>query len=169
MEKMREFMQSTMGKVVLLIVLAPMAFLGVQSFNGSGGISDGEMVKVGDSSISTADYDNELRAARQELLAQVDANLIDDKVLADQVLQSMIDRALLEDQAHFLGMTVSDEAITRLLRQDSNFADANGQFSDEMFGNYLRTRGMNKEMLFNVFRTQLSLRQLSMGILGTAI
>lgn len=169
MEKMRKFMQSWLGKAVLVLTLIPMAFLGVQTFSGGGGVMVDEIVRVGDAAVSLREYETQLTNYKQELSASVDESLIDEAVLADQVLKSMIDRALLEHQSRFLGMTMSDEAISELLRQDATFQDANGQFSDELFASYLKNRGMTKEMLFDVFRTQLSVRHLTRGILGTAI
>ncbi|MDO4896953.1 MAG: SurA N-terminal domain-containing protein [Moraxella sp.] len=168
MEKIREFMQSWLGKVVLLLVLAPMALLGVQQFGGRG-MSAHEVVKVGSASISLDSYNNELNAQKQELLQNVDASLIDEKVLSDNVLQSMIDRALLENQTKFLGLTISDEAITRLLQSEPTFHDENGQFSDDKFATYLQQNRLNKNILFANFRTQLTLRQLTGSILQTAI
>ncbi|STZ55491.1 Peptidyl-prolyl cis-trans isomerase D [Moraxella lacunata] len=169
MEKMRNFMQSWAGKAVLIITLIPMAFLGVQSFSGGGQIAPNQIVKVGDTAIDTTTFQSEVNNYRTRLLEQVDGSLINDKALNDEVLDSMIDRALLENQAQFFGMTVSDDAITRLLQADPTFHDANGKFSNDVFAQYLQSRGMTKDMLFAMFRTQLSLRQLTSSILGTAV
>lgn len=169
MEKMRNFMQSWAGKAVLIITLIPMAFLGVQSFSGGGQIAPNEIVRVGDTAINLNTFQTEINSYRSRLLEQTDASLIDNKALNDEVLQSLIDRALLENQAQFFGMTISDEAITRLLQADPTFHDTNGKFSNDIFGSYLQSRGMTKDMLFAMFRTQLSLRQLTNGILGTAV
>ncbi|STZ08981.1 Peptidyl-prolyl cis-trans isomerase D [Moraxella caprae] len=169
MEKMRNFMQSWAGKAVLVITLIPMAFLGVQSFSGGGQIAPNQIVKVGDTAIDTTTFQSEVNNYRTRLLEQVDGSLINDKALNDEVLDSMIDRALLENQAQFFGMTVSDDAITRLLQADPTFHDANGKFSNDVFAQYLQSRGMTKDMLFTMFRTQLSLRQLTSSILGTAV
>ena len=166
---MRNFMQSWAGKAVLIITLIPMAFLGVQSFSGGGQIAPNQIVKVGDTAIDTATFQSEVNNYRTRLLEQVDGSLIDDKALNDEVLESLIDRALLENQPQFLGMSVSDNTIARLLRADPTFHDANGKFSNDIFAQYLQNRGMTKDMLFDVFGTQLSLRQLTGGILGTAI
>lgn len=162
-------MQSWAGKAVLVITLIPMAFLGVQSFSGGGQIAPNQIVKVGDTAIDTATFQSEVNNYRARLLEQVDGSLINDKALNDEVLDSMIDRALLENQAQFFGMTVSDDAITRLLQADPTFHDANGKFSNDVFAQYLQSRGMTKDMLFTMFRTQLSLRQLTSSILGTAV
>lgn len=169
MEQMRNFMQSWAGKAVLIITLIPMAFLGVQSFSSGGQIAPNQIVKVGDTAIDTATFQSEVNNYRTRLLEQVDGSLIDDKALNDEVLESLIDRALLENQTQFLGMSVSDNTIARLLRADPTFHDANGKFSNDIFAQYLQNRGMTKDMLFDVFGTQLSLRQLMGGILGTAI
>ncbi|WP_258556832.1 SurA N-terminal domain-containing protein [Moraxella lacunata] len=166
---MRNFMQSWAGKAVLIITLIPMAFLGVQSFSGGGQIAPNQIVKVGDTAIDTTTFQSEVNNYRTRLLEQVDGSLINDKALNDEVLDSMIDRALLENQAQFFGMTVSDDAITRLLQADPTFHDANGKFSNDVFAQYLQSRGMTKDMLFAMFRTQLSLRQLTSSILGTAV
>lgn len=169
MEQMRNFMQSWAGKAVLIITLIPMAFLGVQSFSSGGQIAPNQIVKVGDTAIDTATFQSEVNNYRTRLLEQVDGSLIDDKALNDEVLESLIDRALLENQTQFLGMSVSDNTIARLLWADPTFHDANGKFSNDIFAQYLQNRGMTKDMLFDVFGTQLSLRQLTGGILGTAI
>ncbi|OPH38585.1 Peptidyl-prolyl cis-trans isomerase D [Moraxella equi] len=169
MEKMRNFLQSWAGKAVLILTLVPMAFLGVQSFSGGGQIAPNQIVKVGDTAIDTTTFQSEVNNYRARLLEQVDGSLINDKALNDEVLDSMIDRALLENQAQFFGMTVSDDAITRLLQADPTFHDANGKFSNDVFAQYLQSRGMTKDMLFTMFRTQLSLRQLTSSILGTAV
>lgn len=169
MEQMRNFMQSWAGKAVLIITLIPMAFLGVQSFSSGGQIAPNQIVKVGDTAIDTATFQSEVNNYRTRLLEHTDGSLIDDKALNDEVLESLIDRALLENQTQFLGMSVSDNTIARLLRADPTFHDANGKFSNDIFAQYLQNRGMTKDMLFDVFGTQLSLRQLTSSILGTAV
>ena len=100
MEQMRNFMQSWAGKAVLIITLIPMAFLGVQSFSSGGQIAPNQIVKVGDTAIDTATFQSEVNNYRTRLLEQVDGSLIDDKALNDEVLESLIDRALLENQTH---------------------------------------------------------------------
>ncbi len=105
-----------------------------------------------------------------EPLDQVDdASLLNEDVLHEQVLKGLIDRTLLEQQAGKLGMTVSDDTINRLPRQEEIFKDAEGNFSNEQFANFLRQRNMTKNQLFAEFRNQLSLDQLNASIVGTAV
>lgn len=169
MEKMRNFMQSWPGKLILVGTLIPMAFLGVQGTFGGASIQPNQLIKVGKQVIGVDVFQSEVNNYRAELLKQVDASLINESALANEVLRNLISRALLEHQAVSLGMTVSDETITRLLQSEPAFLDANGQFSNDLFAQFLQHSGMNKDTLFQNFRTQLSLRQLNASILGTAI
>lgn len=166
---MRKFLQSWPGKLILVGTLIPMAFLGVQGTFGGAEIQPNQLIKVGDQVVDLSTYQAEVNALRAELMQQIDASMINEDALAKQVLDNMVNRALLENQSIALGMTVSDETITRLLQQDASFQDANGQFSNDLFAQFLQQRGMTKDTLFQTFRLQLSLRQLNASILGTAI
>lgn len=169
MDKMRDFLQSWPGKLVLVGTLIPMAFLGVQGTFGGADIQPDELLKVGKQTVSVSTYQAEVNNERNALLQQgVDASLIDEKALADAVLKRLTDRALLENQASTLGMTVSDEMITQLLQQYEDFQE-NGQFSNDRFAAYLQGSGLTKDALFQMERLRLSLRQLINGVAGTAI
>lgn len=169
MEGLREFLMSWKGKVILAICVAPMALLGLESFFQSTN-NPNDIAKVGKTAIDTSTYQNALNT-RLEMLTQAvkDASLIKQDVLKDQVLQGLIDRTLLDNQMNKLGMTVSDEAITDYLKQDPAFLDANNQFSNDKFGEFLRSRGMTKDQLFATIRSQNALRQFTSNIANTAI
>ncbi len=125
---------------------------------------------MGEASVGLSEYQTAVNSRRSEILEQVDdASLLNEDVLHEQVLKGLIDRTLLEQQAGKLGMTVSDDTINRLLRQEEIFKDAEGNFSNEQFSNFLRQRGMTKDQLFAEFRNQLSLDQLNASIVGTAV
>ncbi|UNU73025.1 SurA N-terminal domain-containing protein [Moraxella nasovis] len=164
---MRNFLQSWPGRITLIAVLVPMAFLGVQGTLGTS-ISPNQLIKVGNQTVDVSTYQNQLNNYRSELLNSVDASMIDEAALSDQVLKSLVNSALLQNQAQVLGMTVSDEMITQLLQQEQTFWQ-DGQFSNERFAQYLTQNGLTKDMLFANFRQELALRQLSSGVLGTAI
>lgn len=168
MDKLRDFLKSKWGAVIVAIVLSPMAFLGIESYFFATS-NPNEVAKVGDKSIDRYSLQNAINARRKEILEQIsDASLLNESVLNDQVLKGLIDRALLEQQAQKLGMTVSDATITRLLQQEPAFQE-NGQFSNDRFAFFLQQRGMNKNQLFAEFRNQLILTQLNASLVGTAI
>lgn len=168
MDKLRDFLQSWPGRITMGLVLVPMAFLGVQGIGGSGSIGANDLIKVGDSMIDLSAYQSELNRYRTQLLQNNDASMINENAMADDVLENLLNRALLQNQTHMLGMTLSDEAISRLIAQDANFQH-NGHFSNDIFAAFLQQNNLTKDELFARFRTELSVRQLTSGILGTAI
>lgn len=169
MDKLRDFLKSWPGRILLILCLSPLALLGVESYFG-GGVDPNQVAQVGDASIGLSEYQTAVNNRRSEILGQVDdVSLLNEDVLHEQVLKGLIDRTLLEQQAGKLGMTVSDDTINRLLRQEEIFKDAEGNFSNDQFANFLRQRGMTKDQLFAEFRNQLSLDQLNASIVGTAV
>ncbi len=169
MDKLRDFLKSWPGRILLILCLSPLALLGVESYFG-GGVDPNQIAQVGDASVGLSEYQTAVNSRRSELLDQVDdASLLNEDVLHEQVLKGLIDRTLLEQQSGKLGMTVSDDTINRLLRQEEIFKDAEGNFSNDQFSNFLRQRNMTKDQLFAEFRNQLSLDQLNASIVGTAV
>lgn len=169
MDKLRDFLKSWPGRILLILCLSPLALLGVESYFG-GGVDPNQIAQVGDASVGLSEYQTAVNNRRSEILEQVDdVSLLNEDVLHEQVLKGLIDRTLLEQQAGKLGMTVSDDTINRLLRQEEIFKDAEGNFSNDQFANFLRQRGMTKDQLFAEFRNQLSLDQLNASIVGTAV
>ena len=169
MDKLRDFLKSWPGRILLILCLSPLALLGVESYFG-GGVDPNQIAQVGEASVGMSEYQTAVNSRRSELLDQVDdASLLNEDVLHEQVLKGLIDRTLLEQQAGKLGMTVSDDTINRLLRQEEIFKDAEGNFSNDQFSNFLRQRNMTKDQLFAEFRNQLSLDQLNASIVGTAV
>ena len=168
MDKLRDFLKSWPGRILLILCLSPLALLGVESYFG-GNVDPNQIAQVGEASIGISEYQTAVNNRRTELLDQVDdASLLNEDVLHEQVLKGLIDRTLLEQQAGKLGMTVSDDTINRLLRQEEIFKGADGEFSNDQFAGFLRQRNMTKNQLFDEFRNQLSLDQLNASIVGTA-
>ncbi|WP_350558699.1 SurA N-terminal domain-containing protein [Psychrobacter sp. CAL346-MNA-CIBAN-0220] len=169
MDKLRDFLKSWPGRILLILCLSPLALLGIESYFQSG-VDPNQIAQVGEASVGLSEYQTAVNSRRSEILDQLDdASLLNEDVLHQQVLRGLIDRTLLEQQAGKLGMTVSDDTINRLLRREDIFKDENGDFSNEQFSAFLRQRGMNKDQLFAEFRNQLSLDQLNASIVGTAI
>ena len=169
MDKLRDFLKSWPGRILLILCLSPLALLGIESYLGAG-VDPNQVAQVGDASVGLTQYQSAVNSRRTEVLEQVDdASLLNEDVLHEQVLKGLIDRTLLEQQAGKLGMTVSDDTINRLLRQEEVFQDADGNFSNDQFASFLRQRNMTKNQLFAEFRNQLSLDQLNASIVSTAV
>lgn len=169
MEKFSAFLKSWPGKVLLVLTMLPMFFLGLEGYFSQGRMNDGQIAKVGEKMIELNSVQSEVNDTKSRLLESVDPSLINEDVLFEQTLKNVINRALLEEQAAALGMKVSDEAISAMLSTDPMFLDANGKFSNDLFAQFMQQQGLTKDRLFAMQRSQLNLRTLMNGILSTAI
>lgn len=170
METLREFLKGWMGKGLLILFMLPLVITGFESIVRSGD-DPNAVAKVGEQNIDSATLQNQISARRQALLEQVggDTSLIREPVLRDQVLQSMVERYLLIHQSNQLGFTVSDATITQMLATEKTFLDSNGKFSNDLFGDFLRQRGMTKDQLFDSLRQDMVVSAFSRGIINTAV
>ncbi len=169
MEFLRKFAKSRLGQFSMLIILAPMAFLGLNGLGGGSQARD-EVIRIGDTSIGLNQLQSSINDQRKLLVANgIEASLINEDVLQAQVIKNLINRVLLEQQTQKLGYTVSDAFITRELKSYPVFQDAEGKFSNEQFANVLQRQGLTKDQLFAQRRSELAMQQLTNGILNTAI
>lgn len=169
MESIRNFLKSWPGRIFLMLCLSPLVILGLESyFTGSANAND--VAKVGDQTISRAEYQDAINNRRNELLQNgVEASAINTNALNREVLESLINRAVLRNQSEQLGMHVSDQVINDLLLQDPQFLDENGQFSNDRFAFALQQQGITKDQLFAQYRQQLNLMQLYASVAQTAL
>ena len=170
MESLRNFLKGWMGKALLILFLLPLAITGFESIVRSGD-DPSAVAKVADLNVDNASLQNMINQRREALLEQVkgDASLLNSDKLREQMLHNLIDRYLIINQANQLGFTVSDATITQMLMTEKTFQDASGKFSNELFANYLSSRGMTKEQLFDSVRQDLLVSAYSRGIINTGI
>lgn len=169
MDKLRDFLKSWPGRILLVLCLAPMAFL-VGGMGAGSRQNPNDVAVVGDASLTMTELQSAMTVRRQEIMAQgVDASLINNDVLSKQVLDELVNQNLLLQQTKQLGMGVSDQTITQLLQKDTQFLDENGNFSNELFANFLKSRGATKNQLFAQFRQQIPFTQINSSIVGTSI
>lgn len=169
MDALREFLKGWVGKGLLIIFLLPLAISGFESIVHQND-DPNAVAKVGEQNIPTSALQNMVKQRHDSLLSAVnnDASLINQSKLQEQVLDSLIDRYLLLQQAKKLGFSISDTSLTRMLATDPSFQQ-DGKFSNDIFANYLRSQGMNKEQLFTILRDEQTVPTFSRSILNTSI
>lgn len=170
MDKLRDFLKSKMGQLLMALCLIPMAFLGFSGSFGGASSDPNTVATIGKRSITTNELQNAITNYRQALIAQgANASQINESVLKDQALQDLINSDLLVQQANKLGMGLSDKTISMILQKQSAFQDENGEFSNALFANFLKTRGITKDQLFDEQRSQYALNQLNRSIVSSSI
>lgn len=168
MEAFRTLIKGWLGKVLLVLFLAPLALVGIEGyFSGS---KEAVAVEVNDQEITQKELDNWIKSQKDQYLQAVngDETLLNTQVIEDQVYEAAIVRALLLQQAKKLGIHLSDEQLGTLLRQQQAFQQ-DGKFSQQLLENYLAGTKTTINQLLADFRNQTSLTLLTNSILGTSL
>ncbi len=119
--------------VILALLLVALAGFGITSFTGGASV----VGRVGDAEITADDY---ARALQTELNAQ-SAQLGQPFQLSDlrafgldqAVLEGLVARAALSNEAAEMGLSVGDEEVARQITQIPNFRGADGAFSRDTY------------------------------------
>jgi peptidyl-prolyl cis-trans isomerase D len=164
MDAFRTLIRGWLGKVLLVLFLAPLVFVGLESYFASSTKAD-VAVKVNGQDISQAELDNWNKLETDEYLRSVngDSSLLNKAVIEAQVYDAAVVRALLLQQAEKLGIKLNAEQLGTLIRQQAAFQD-NGQFSEQRFQQYLQQNRSNVERLLSDFGQRLSLSLLTNSI-----
>ncbi len=169
MEGLRKFAKSRLGQFTMVLIVAPMAFLGL-SGGMSGSQNPDQVVTIGEQGIGLTQLQTAVNNQKAALIRDgVDASLIKEDVLQQQILEKLINQNLLKQQADKLGLSLSDATVTAMLMQRREFQDENGKFSNDRFEMLLTSNRINKDQLFAEEKGQKSVEQLSNSILNTAI
>lgn len=161
MESFRKLIKGWLGIVLLVLFLIPLALVGIEGyFSGS---NKGDVAKkVNGQAISNKELDELVKSYQQQYLQYVqgDESLLNTGVIRESALNTLIARTLLLQQAGKLGIQMSDTQFVQMLSQLPDF-QVNGKFSNEVFGNYLRSRGITKEALLANLQQDHALKMLT--------
>lgn len=169
METFRQLIRGWLGKVLLVLFLIPFALVGIEGyFSGQG--KEATAVKVDKTDISQTAVNTAVESQRKQLLEQVqgDESRLNNAAIQKSVVDSLISRAILLQQAKKLGFELNDEQVAQLVRQEPTFQE-NGQYSEKLFQTYLKNSGASLAQLLNEVREQVALRQLAGGVGETGI
>lgn len=168
MESFRTLIRGWLGKVLLVLFLAPVALVGIEGYFA--GSNDDVAVKVNDQKITQKELDSWIKTQKDQYLQAVngDETLLNQQVIAKQVYDAAVVRALLLQQAQNLGIQLSDEQLGSMLRQQQAFQQ-DGKFSQQLLENYLNGNKTTIQQLLADFQKQTSLSLLTTSIAATAL
>lgn len=169
MEAFRQFLKSWAGKALLAIFLLPFAFFGIEGYFAGSHQTD-TVATVAKSDISKHEFQNLLTVQKAQLSEKlVDTSLIDQNVLKQQVLDGLIERRLIQNQAQALKLSLTDQQISGFLQTQTAFQDENGQFSNDKFALYLQSARKTKQQLFTEIRHDMAVTELTGSIIKTSV
>jgi peptidyl-prolyl cis-trans isomerase D len=157
---------------VLLLALAAMTFFGVcdptrSRLRGGGGIS-GSAGEVGGEVISRAEFNRAYRAAYDRYQKQFGEQFNPSQLrLAHNVMQELVDERAMYLKAVDLGLKASDDEVLNLLKNE--FKGENGQFSEEVFDNFLNAQGYTEATFMDEVRRSVTVQKLRRFVTDTAL
>ena len=157
--------------VIAALIIIPMAFWGIQEYAGTS--ADVPVVKVGDQQITQADYraqlNNQKQRMRQTMGDQVNNDFLDSEGFKQNVLQQMINRAVLEHVAAEQDYRIGDEQLSEAIK-DSELFKTEGKFDSIAYEEYvLSTQQFSKSTYETALRKDKILGQITAGYQESAL
>lgn len=147
---------------VLLLIILPFAFWGVDSYRKSGG---GEaLASVNGEKISAPEFDNAMNQQQQRMREMAgpafDQAMFDKPEVKRAILEGLVAQHLLASEARKTGLTVTDEQLGEVIAGIGAF-QKDGKFDKQQAENILKQQGMTPAMFESRVRQELSSRQLT--------
>ena len=174
LESIRNATQGVVGKAIMTVVMG----LIIVSFViwGVGdmlrGFSPSTVASVGGVKISAQDYRTAYDRAIQQYQRRLKRPFTNEEArqigLDRSVLQQLLSEAAVDDEAHKLGLNISDQALREAITSNPSFRDKSGAFDPARFEAALRDMDMNERGFLSEVHKQ-ELRQFIIGALATGI
>ncbi|MBK8907536.1 MAG: peptidyl-prolyl cis-trans isomerase [Rhodospirillales bacterium] len=160
MQSIRKFSMSPIGKAVFILVLltfgAGFWYVGNPLAPGGGDWA----VRVGDVEIPaqaiSEDYQRQMQRLRQLSGQSFDAEQARAMGLPQAVIGQIVNRTLLDLGASDLGLAVSDATIGKVIRNDPDFRNSEGDFDREVYSLALRNAGFSERQYEERLRRDLA-------------
>lgn len=159
-----------MAYTIVGLLIIPFALFGVYNYFTGG--SNPTVASVNGAKITRAELSTAVQRQRAQLRAvlgeQYNPAMFDDGGLRGQVLDRMINQAVLLQFVRSHGFRITDEALRSFIRSQPIF-HVNGRFSSERYRRVLRQNGYSAAQYEAQLRQQLLLQQLQRSIAATAV
>jgi len=160
-----------LAQIVLFLLVIPFAFFGLESYTRSMRGSN-DIATVNGSSITQAEFAEELRRQHERLRAafgpNIDIDALDTPQARRALLDSLVSQRLLADASLRGHVTVGDDALRNAIAAVPAF-QADGGFSRSNYEALLRAQNMTPQVFEARLRHDLALQQLTDAVRGTAI
>lgn len=170
LQAIRSKTASIVVKALAGLLIISFAAWGVEDFISARAIETA-VAKVGENEIDPLEFEYEVENETQRLRRAFGGQLTDEQMaalgLGDMVLQRMINDTAIRTESRDLGLSVTDDQVTRQIRSDPNFAGFDGNFSRDRFNEVMFAAGLPEAMYIERVRTDLANRQV-LDAVGTA-
>ncbi|TFF13764.1 peptidylprolyl isomerase [Pseudomonas sp. BCA14] len=170
LQNIRDNSQGWIAKTIIGIIVALMAFTGIEAIFQASTNNKQDVAKVNGEEITQAELSQAVDMQRRQLMQQLgkdfDASLLDEKLLRDAALKGLIDRKLLLQGAADSKFGFSDAALDQVILQTPEF-QVDGKFSAERFDQVIRQLGYSRMQFRQMLTQEMLIGQVRAGIAGS--
>jgi len=171
MDNLRTAANSIVLKIIFGIIIVSFILTGVSGYLIGG--NETYAAKVNDQEIGRGQFENAVASERNrmqqqlgEQFSELAANENYIKSMRQQVLNRLIDEALLDQYARQLHLGVSDQQVKNAILATQAF-QSEGKFDNARFNGIVNQMGMNADQYAQALRNQLISQQLINAVAGT--
>ena len=169
LQNIRDNSQGWIAKTIIGIIVVLLALTGFEAiFNSTG--SARTAAEVNGEEITLDELNEAMNAQRRQLMQQLgadfDASLLDDRLLRDSALGALIDRTLLLQGARDADFAFSQTALDQLILQTPEFA-VDGVFNAARFDQVIQQMGYTRLQFRRLLEQEMLVGQLRAGIAGS--
>ena len=167
LESFRDNMKGIAFAIVVLIAIV-FAFSGIGSLSISGSASE-TAVKVNGERVTELQVQQALNSEKQRILNEnegLDAALLEDELIRPQVVEQIIGRKLLSQEANSGGMAISSRTTGKLLLDTPTF-QTDGRFDQELYLYRIRNLGYTSAGFLEMIEENLLIEQFVRGFVAS--
>ncbi len=165
LQDIRENSQGTIAKIIIGLLIVSLSIWGMDAIIG-GFSGEAEVATVNGEDITEREFLRIVQIESQRRLAQMetpDETLLNEDQIRRDVLESLIQRKVLTQDAAEQGLELSDEEIDSLITQMPQF-QVDGTFNRDRFVSAVRNMGMGVTEFRETMRKQYVINQIRTGI-----
>ncbi|RTZ72918.1 MAG: peptidylprolyl isomerase [Gammaproteobacteria bacterium] len=166
----REKAQGWFAWLIVAFITIPFALWGIQSYLGVG--EEPVVASVDGTDITQREVEQQVRQMRERLRTQLGKSyrpeLFSDEMLRKQVVEQLVNEAVLRETVKAWNLRVSDDFVRRYIRSIPYF-QTNGKFNVEAYNIAVRNQGMTQRSFEESVRMDLVMEQLQRGIIASAL
>ncbi|MFL1544255.1 SurA N-terminal domain-containing protein [Pseudomonas sp. O39] len=170
LQNIRDNSQGWIAKTIIGIIVALMAFTGIEAIFQASTNNKQDVAKVNGEEITQTELSQAVDMQRRQLMQQLgkdfDASLLDEKLLREAALKGLIDRKLLLQGAADSKFGFSEAALDQVILQTPEF-QVDGKFSPERFDQVIRQLGYSRMQFRQMLSQEMLIGQVRAGIAGS--
>ena len=168
---LREKIISWGAKILFALLILSFGVWGIGDYIRPKSAQELPVASVGDIDIMPQELSREVSQYEQSLrLSGASPELIQSlkSRIVQEALHNILYRDLIRLSARDLGLIVTDELVSSVIRTDKQFLDSTGTFNRQAFEQFLRQTGLTEPAFVAQLRAQVLEQQYLSGIHGTA-